>query len=216
MRKTISTALALALVGTALAAAPSAGHTAKPGQPGEGECQVQVMNWPEEADDGTVIDIEVVPGLGMVYYCSYRVPDDTWGMPRRAVVWYGAEAQPVQVGPVGTAHDIGLELTPSGKINGTSTLADGRERAWVQDLRTGKVTWVDTGEAADHYVRRINDRGEVAGTIYGEGFAANSHRFAPGGLLAAVAAVGLNWFFNGAKPATDEELREAAAAADAH
>lgn len=172
MRKTISTALAL--VGTALAAAPSAGHTAKPGQPGEGECQVQVMNWPEEADDGTVIDIEVVPGLGTVYYGSYRVPDDTWGMPRRAVVWYGAKAQPVQVGPVGTAHDIGLELTPSGKINGTSTLADGRERAWVQDLRTGKVTWVDTGEAADHYVRRINDRGEVAGTIYGEGFAADA------------------------------------------
>ncbi len=35
-------------------------------------------------------------------------------------------------------------------------------------------------------------------------------------LLAAVAAVGLNWFFNGARPASEEELRRAAAAADAH
>lgn len=35
-------------------------------------------------------------------------------------------------------------------------------------------------------------------------------------LLAAVAAVVLNWFFNGARPADEDELRRAAAQADAH
>jgi hypothetical protein len=129
------------------------------------------MAWPDGVDEGTVMDIEVVPGLGTVYYGSYLVDDPTWGMARRAVVWYGLDAQPVRVGPEGTAYDIGLELTPSGKINGQSVVDEtGRERAWVQDLRTGTVTWVDTPEdASGIYVRRINDRGEAAGTVFGSG-----------------------------------------------
>lgn len=35
-------------------------------------------------------------------------------------------------------------------------------------------------------------------------------------LLAAVSAVVLNWFFNGAKPVDEDELRRAGAAADSH
>ncbi|SOC53748.1 hypothetical protein [Ornithinimicrobium cerasi] len=169
MHKTFSTALTLALAGTALAAAPSAGHPAAPPTSGDG-CEVRVMAWPGGVDDGTVMDIEVVPGLGTVYYGSYLVDDPDRGMARRAVVWYGLDAQPVRVGPAGTAYDIALELTPSGKINGQSVVDEtGRERAWVQDLRTGKVTWVDTPEdASGIYVRRINDRGEAAGTVFGE------------------------------------------------
>lgn len=167
MRRHISWALALAFTGSMTATLPSAGHPADPGAPGAG-CEVTVMAWPDEADDGTVMDIEVVPGLGTVYYGSYRVPDATWGMPRRAVVWYGADAQPVQVGPAGSAYDIAYELTSSGKINGIS-LMDGSDffLPWVQDLRTGRLTWIDGGGAEDFGVRRINDRGEAVGTVYG-------------------------------------------------
>lgn len=90
MRGQFSGALALALTGSLLAALPSAGTTSPAGA-GDA-CGVMVMAWPEDADDGTVMDIEVVPGMGTVYYGSYRVPDEAWGMPRRAVVWYGVDA----------------------------------------------------------------------------------------------------------------------------
>lgn len=162
----------MALAGAVLGAAPAAG-----GNAGVGDCQVRRMAVPDDIGDGRVMDIEVVPGLGTVYYGSYERPDAERGWAQRAVVWYGADAQPVQMGPPGTLHDIGFELTPTGLINGQSVVDDsGRERAWVQDLRSGRVTWIDTGEdtAGGIYIRRINDRGEAAGTVYFEGFSAEA------------------------------------------
>jgi hypothetical protein len=168
-----STALALALAGTALVAGPGVAY----GQGGaSGVCEVRTMAWPEGAYDGTVMDIEVVPGLGSVYYGSYVVADESGAEARRAVVWYGLDAEPVQVGPAGTAWDVAFELTASGKVNGQSTLEEsGRERAWVQDLRSGRLTWVDTDGAAEGiYVRRINDRGDAAGSVFYGGFTADA------------------------------------------
>ncbi len=167
MRTFFSSALALALTGTLAAPAPSSGHAGSAGAPGGPACEVRVLSWPEGADDGTVMDIEVVPGMGTVYYGSYVVQDGPGGSARRAVVWYGLDAEPVVVGPAGTYRDVAFELTPSGKVNGASVVDEsGREQAWVQDLRNGKLTFVDTGDAEGHTVRRINDRGEAAGTLY--------------------------------------------------
>lgn len=52
----------------------------------------------------------------------------------------------------------------------------GLERAWVQSLRSGRITWVDTGDDATGgmYIRRVNDRGEAVGTVFFEGFAAEA------------------------------------------
>ncbi|WP_203580101.1 hypothetical protein [Microbacterium hibisci] len=178
MRGYLGAALTAALVGT-LGIAPAAGATAagppSAGATALGGCEIHVMKGPDGAYDGTVMDIERVPGKGVVYYGSMIVPQDDGTEARRAFVWFGLGTEPVPVGPAGTLWDVAFELTPSGWINGQSTVDDsGRERAWVQNLRTGALTWVETGDAEGIYVRRINDRGEPAGTLYTGEFTADA------------------------------------------
>ncbi|WP_109211951.1 MULTISPECIES: hypothetical protein [Microbacterium] len=173
MRGYLGVALTAALVGS-LGVAPAAGAAAAggtaagpPSAGAAGACEVHVMKGPDGAFDGTVMDIERVPGKGVVYYGSMVVPQADGTEARRAFVWYGLGTDPVPVGPAGTLWDVAFELTPSGWINGQSTMDEsGREQAWVQNLRTGALTWVETGQAEGIYVRRINDRGEPVGTLH--------------------------------------------------
>lgn len=160
MRAVISSAAAAALAGALLAGAPAA--TA-----GVEVCEVVTMQHPANAQYGTVMDIEQVPGLGTVYYGSFELveEDGSWG--RHPVVWYGLDAEPVLVGPAGMVDGVAFELTPTGLINGQGFDASGRERAWVQSLRSGRITWVEAEpEAAGIGVRRINDRGDAVGTVW--------------------------------------------------
>lgn len=172
-------ATATLAVGMAIAGSASAAGSQETGQADvSSACDVRVLAGPAGGYDGTVMDIERVPGKGVVYYGSIVVPEAGGSDARRAFVWYGVDAQPVQVGPAGTLWDVALELTSTGIVNGQSVVDDsGRERAWTQSLRTGKVSWVETADAEGIYVRRINDRGEPAGTLYGEGFSADAARW---------------------------------------
>lgn len=168
-RAVTAVAVALVLTGTGLASA-----TAKPPPrpPAPRGCEVRTLAMPEDAVLGRVVDIERVPGRGTVYYGSYQVSDGEGGIVQRAVVWYGLDSEPVRVGPTaGTTTEIAFELTASGRINGQSLTDDGGPpRGWVQNLRSGKLTWVDPAPGDDEpdglNFRRINGRGAGAGTAF--------------------------------------------------
>ena len=164
-------ALALGVAGVLGIASPAPALAVDTSSAAPTECDVRVLAGPAGRwYGGTAMDIETVPGLGVVYYGSVDLAPMPEPEERRAYVWYGLDSQPVPVGPTGTFSDIAFELTSTGYINGQSIVDEaGHERAWVQNLRTGKLTWVDTGDVEWVSVRRINDRGEAVGTLFGEG-----------------------------------------------
>ena len=164
----------LAVVGVsgALAASalvsPSTGATAATTS---ASCRLVQLQEPAKGYDGGVIDIEVVDGR-TVYYGSTIVRDKHAVEHQRALVWHGPESAPVRVGPSGYDEDIAFELTASGLVNGQSMDWDtGTEVAWVQDLRSGQLTILDTDSGprgAEHgpmWMRRINDAGTVVGVV---------------------------------------------------
>jgi hypothetical protein len=112
------------------------------------------------------MDIEVVDGQ-TVYYGSVEVLEQ--GEPhQRAVLWRGLDAEPEFIDTGGFDADIALELTSSGLVNGQSEdWATGRAVAWVSDIGTGDLTFVDTGRGEAEgdlpWVRRINEHGAMAG-----------------------------------------------------
>ncbi|ROR65690.1 hypothetical protein [Agrococcus jenensis] len=172
MRTVMRGVAAAGLAGAMLVVAPAA-HAAS-------GCEVMTMRQPANAQYGTVMDIEQVPGVGTVYYGSFELVegDGSWG--RHPVVWYGLDGEPVRVGPTDMVDGVAFELTPTGLINGQGFDASGRERAWVQSLRSGRITWVETEqEAAGIGVRRINDRGDAVGTVWTSDLEAEARVWSP-------------------------------------
>ncbi len=163
-------AAALVAVGT-VTVAPSATGVSPAGSSG-GECEVVQLKASPGSPWGTVVDIELVEVDGAsqpVYYGSLEIPDEVGVPHQRAALWLGLEAEPMVL-DTGYDVDIALELTSTGLANGQSEdWANGREVAWVYDLQTGQLTFVDTGKGwaeGDHpWVRRINSGGALAGVI---------------------------------------------------
>lgn len=148
---------------TVASAAPAVSPT---GAPTGDACQVVPLKTPEGAPWGTVMDIEVVAGQ-TVYYGSIDVLEQ--GEPhQRAALWRGLGAEPEFIDTGGFDADIALELTSSGLANGQSEdWSTGRAVAWVYDIGTGDLTFVDTGRGQPEgdypWVRRINEQGAMAG-----------------------------------------------------
>lgn len=157
---------ALVALGT-LTLAPTASGVSPTGSSTGDSCEVVQLKTPEGSPWGTVMDIEVVDGQ-TVYYGSVEVLEQ--GEPhQRAVLWRGLDAEPEFI-DTGYDADIALELTSSGLVNGQSEdWANGRAVAWVYDIGTGDLTFVDTGtgqaEGDFPWVRRINTDGAMAGEI---------------------------------------------------
>ena len=160
---------AVAITGVTLAALPTAAAQAAPASTG-GDCRLVELAAPAGGYDAGVMDIEVVDGR-TTYYGNYHVRDDEGREHQRAVIWRGLGGVPEPLDPgLGGFADIAFELTETGLVNGVSEDEDqGNPVPWVMDLRSGKVTVVDTaaGSATDRsrmYVRRINDAGAVVGS----------------------------------------------------
>jgi hypothetical protein len=157
---------ALVVLGT-LTLAPTASGVSATGSSTGDTCEVVGLKTPEGSPWGTVMDIEVVDG-SPVYYGSVEVLEQ--GEPhQRAVLWRGLDAEPEFI-DTGYDADIALELTSSGLVNGQSEdWANGRAVAWVYDIGTDHLTFVDTGpgqpEGYFPWVRRINTNGAMAGVI---------------------------------------------------
>lgn len=147
-------------------AAPALTLSATPASADPTPCRLVELRQPAGAYDGGVMDIEVVDGQA-VYYGNTFERDRRGVDHQRALAWRGLAAPPVRVGPAGFDEDIAFELTESGLVNGQSVdWETGTEVAWVQDIDTMQLTLLDTG--AGHgpmWMRRINDRGAVAGMI---------------------------------------------------
>ena len=157
---------ALVALGTLTLAPTASGVSPTVSSTGD-TCEVVPLKTPEGSPWGTVMDIEVVDGQ-TVYYGSVEVLEQ--GEPhQRAVLWRGLDAQPEFI-HTGYDADIALELTSSGLVNGQSEdWANGRAVAWVYDIGTRELTFVDTGmgQAEGDFpgVRRINTNGAMAGAI---------------------------------------------------
>lgn len=162
---------AAALLATVPLIAPDASATTS-------ECELVQLRTAPGSPWGTVTDIEVVGGEA-AYYGSYDQPDEDGVLHQRAVVWFGEDAEPVEVGPSGYDSSVAFDLTATGLVNGIAQdWSSGVEVSWVQDLDTGAVTLFDTsvGPRTDvtgpGFVRRINDAGAAAGTVdQGDGWA---------------------------------------------
>jgi len=157
---------ALVALGTLTVAPTASGVSPTVSSTGD-TCEVVPLKTPEGSPWGTVMDIEVVDGK-TVYYGSVEVLEQ--GEPhQRAVLWRGLDAEPEFI-DTGYDVDIALELTSSGLVNGQSEdWANGRAVAWVYDIGTGDLTFVDTGmgqaEGDFPWVRQINTSGAMAGVI---------------------------------------------------
>lgn len=170
MRATASGAAIVALVGALVAGAPSVGASAAAatsagGRSGAAACEVVTMAQPANARGGTVRDIERVVVLGTVYAGSVRVERSPGTVEQWPVVWSGVDGRPRRVGPRGmdgTVH----ELRRTGLVSGLSMDADGREHAWTQDLRTGRLRVAGTGATERVTGLRVNDRGAAAGSVW--------------------------------------------------
>ena len=154
------------------AATGSTGATGASDATASGTCRVVQLAEPDRGYDGAVVDIEVVDGQTL-YYGNTLVRDKHAVEHQRALVWEGLGGDPVRVGPSGYDEDIAFELTASGLVNGQSVdWHTGVEAAWVQDLRSGEVTILDTESGprgSGHggmWMRRINDAGRVVGIVF--------------------------------------------------
>lgn len=159
MRATIGGVAAAMMVGASLLAAPAASVG------GMSVCEVVTMPQPASSRGGIVMDLEQVPGAGIVYAGSVTLPAMAGGSGERPVVWYGRDRQPRRVGPRGM-DGVVQELRPTGLISGMSVDAAGREYAWVQHVRSNRVTIVETGTTERFWVDHINDRGAAAGSVW--------------------------------------------------
>jgi hypothetical protein len=159
MRAAISGAAVTAMVGAVLLGAPAASAADVP------VCEVVTLAQPSSGEGGIVMDLERVPWLGTVYAGSVNVRGSGGSVRQLPVVWTGIDATVRRVGPramEGVVH----ELRPSGWISGQSVDRLGREYAWVQSLRTGRLTMVDAGVTERFWVQHINDGGEAAGSVW--------------------------------------------------
>lgn len=158
MRAAIGGATVAGMVGAVLIGAPAASAGGVP------LCEVVTMPQPASSLGGIVMDLEQVPGRGTVYAGGLTLLEDG-SYSRQPVVWFGLDGEPQPVGPRdmdGVVH----ELRPTGLISGQSTDAEGREYAWVQSLRSGRITIVDAGTTERFWVQHINDRGAAAGSVW--------------------------------------------------
>ena len=173
--------MAAAVAGTGMFALAPASGAATAGA----ECRLVELPAPAGGYDAGVMDIEVVDGQ-TIYYGNYQTRDDEGREHPRAVIWRGLDGAPEPVDPgLGRFADIAFELTETGLVNGVSEdEGEANPVPWVMDLRSGRVTVVDTaaGTATDRsrmYVRRINDAGAVVGSD-AAGRGANSNERALG------------------------------------
>jgi uncharacterized membrane protein len=133
-------------------------------------CRLVALTMPPRAYDGGLIDIAKV-GSKVLYYGSVHRRDADGVEHQRAVIWRGLGGRPQRVGPRGFDADIALELTETGLVNGVSEdFSTGRARAWVQNLRTGRLRFFDTrpgsGSTSGYpWVRRINNKGQAVGSV---------------------------------------------------
>lgn len=132
------------------------------------ECEVVPLAMPGDAAETGLMDIEQVDGE-TVYYGNYQRPLGAGATSQRAVIWRGLDGAPQEVGPLDAPENIAYELTATGLINGEAVYPDGTFRPWIQDLRTGALTWLQMPKgAADGNggrIRRINDAGATVGVL---------------------------------------------------
>ncbi len=159
MRAAISGAAITAMAGAVLLGAPAASASGVP------VCEVVTMAQPSNGQGGTVTELEYVPGFGTVYAGGVQVQDADGSVSQQPVVWRGIDGEPRRVGPRGmdgVVHEVRL----SGRVSGWSIDAQGREYAWVQSLRTGRLRMLDVGVTERFWVQHINDRGAAAGSVW--------------------------------------------------
>ncbi|MDC5698554.1 hypothetical protein OO014_14945 [Intrasporangium calvum] len=133
------------------------------------ECQVAALQMPAGAIGSGLMDIEQIDGQ-TVYYGNYYLPLADGGENQRAVIWRGLGGTPQEVGPLDAPENIAYELTATGLINGEAIYPDGTFRPWIQDIRTGALTWLKMPEGAavdgnGGRIRRINDTGATVGVL---------------------------------------------------
>jgi hypothetical protein len=158
-------ALVIPATATPAPAASGAQTTVDP----TGQCQVVQLKTPPGTPYGSVMDIEQVAGE-TVYYGSMEVVGADGVPHQRAVLWRGLDGEPQVIDTGSYDADIALELTSSGLANGQSEdWTSGRAVAWVYELASGELAFVDTGKGRAEgdwpWVRRINEHGAMAGVI---------------------------------------------------
>ena len=167
MRAAIGGAGVAAMVGAVVLGVPAASSAGVPAASTAGAhgCEVVTLAQPTHGRGGTVMDLERVPGLGTVYAGTVSVERADGSMRQLPVVWSGIDARARRVGPRGM-EGVVHELRPTGRISGHSVDPLGREFAWVQSLRSGRITIVDAGVTERFWVQHINDRGSAAGSVW--------------------------------------------------